>query len=70
MIIRCWILEAALEENPALSNEELAIKPSSNHKIIYYQLQQLVKVPELGMNCLKTTFAFLFNLANFFWIDL
>lgn len=42
------LLEALLEENPALSVEELAIKLSSNHTTVHRHLQQLGKVPKLG----------------------
>lgn len=42
------LLEAALEENPALSVEELAVVLSSNHTTVHRHLQQLGKVPKLG----------------------
>ena len=37
------LLEAALEENPALSGEKSAIKLSSNHTTVHRHLQQLGK---------------------------
>ena len=42
------LLEAALEENPSVSVEELARKLSSNHSTVHRHLQQLGKVPKLG----------------------
>ena len=42
------LLEAALEENPSASVEELARKLSSNHSTVHRHLQQLGKVTKLG----------------------
>ena len=42
------LLEAALEENPSVSVEELVRKHSSNHSTVHRHLQQLGKVPKLG----------------------
>ena len=67
------LLEAALEENPSVSVEELARKLSSNHSTVHRHLQQLGKVPKLGngclMNCLKTISNPELKSA-LFWIDL
>ncbi|XP_013793901.1 histone-lysine N-methyltransferase SETMAR-like, partial [Limulus polyphemus] len=42
------LLVASLEENPAVSVEELAMKLGSNHTTVHRHLQQLGKVPKLG----------------------
>ncbi|XP_013793860.1 histone-lysine N-methyltransferase SETMAR-like [Limulus polyphemus] len=42
------LLVALLEENPAVSVEELAMKLGSNHTIVHRHLQQRGKVPKLG----------------------
>ena len=76
------LLEAALEENPALSVEELAVVLSSKHITVHRHLQKLETFLNLEngclMNCLKTTsnpeltsalLSILANLFHLFWID-
>ncbi|KAF2353035.1 hypothetical protein FHG87_016209 [Trinorchestia longiramus] len=42
------LVRAALEENPVLSVEELAVVLSSNHTTVHRHLEKLGKVPSLG----------------------
>lgn len=42
------LLMASLEENPAVSVEDLKIKLRSNHTTVHRHLQQLRKVPKLS----------------------
>ncbi|KAF2347145.1 hypothetical protein FHG87_022099 [Trinorchestia longiramus] len=49
------LLEAALEENPAVPAGKLAVVLSSNHTTVHRHLQKLGKVPKIGKSSRFTT---------------